>query len=151
MCYSGGTFPAAARGIVRGSHEPKHLRPDHRHAAAARHRDPRGSDRPRRLPPRRTCPACWPDSRAINSPLADQITGKSLVASKTPIVTLLVTAAAWASTKWGLGWSDAVDEAVAGFALLVASYVMRYVSTLPITGLFQKQSAPTATTIGTKT
>jgi hypothetical protein len=89
--------------------------------------------------------------QAINSPLADQITGKSLVASKTPIVTLLVTAAAWASTKWGLGWSDAVDEAVAGFALLVASYVMRYVSTLPITGLFQKQSAPTATTIGTKT
>lgn len=75
--------------------------------------------------------------QAVDSPLADQITGKSLVASKTPVVTLLVTGIAWVSAKYGLGWDESTDTAIAGAALLVASYVMRFISTTPITGLFK--------------
>lgn len=74
--------------------------------------------------------------KAVDSPLADQLTGKGLVESKTPLVSLLVTGAAWASAKWGFGWSEEVDAEVAGMALVLISYLMRAISSVPITGLF---------------
>jgi hypothetical protein len=87
--------------------------------------------------------------QAVDSPLADQITGKSLVSSKTPVVTLLVTGIAWVSARYGLGWDESTDTAIAGAALLAASYAMRFVSTTPITGLFAPKSGATTATKGT--
>ena len=91
-------------------------------------------------------PSLLSNLQAVNSPLADQLTGKSLIASKSPLVTLLASAAAYASAKYGFGWDQQFDVAVAGGALVIAGYVMRWVSTVPVTGLFKAKPVPVAVT-----
>lgn len=79
--------------------------------------------------------------------LAAQIEGKALLASKTPWGTLACAVAAYASGRWGLGWDASTDALVAGGALVLGSYAMRYVTSAPISGLFRhvpvgKETAP---------
>ncbi len=88
----------------------------------------------------------------IDSPLAAQLTGKALVASKTPWGTLLLPLVAYLAARYGLGWTPDVDALVAGVAVLVASYLMRLLTSVPITGLFRRAAvlpapAPTASPV----
>jgi len=75
--------------------------------------------------------------RVADPALAAQIEGKALVASKTPWGTLAVSAAAYLSTRYGLGWDSATDALVAGGALVLSSYAMRYITSVPISGWFK--------------
>ena len=70
--------------------------------------------------------------------LAQQLTGKALLASKTPWGTLLTALIAYAAAKYGLGWDQSTDELVAGVGLLIGAYAMRWVTTSPISGILRK-------------
>lgn len=84
-------------------------------------------------------------AKVVDPDLAAAITGKALIASKTPWGTLLTTGAAYLSAKYGLGWDESTDELVALGGLVIGSYLMRYVSPARITSLFKKTSATPAT------
>jgi hypothetical protein len=79
-------------------------------------------------------------AKAVDPDAAAALEGKALITSKTPIGVLATAAISYLAVKYGLGWSQEVDELVAGVAILAASYVMRYVSPARITGLFRKPS-----------
>ncbi len=69
---------------------------------------------------------------AVDPSAAQAITGKALIASRTPwgvLATMLVT---WASAKYGLGWDADTCTLVAGAGAFIGSYAMRYVTTGPI-------------------
>ena len=70
----------------------------------------------------------------VDSPLATQIAGKAIVASRTPWGTVLVPAVAWLATRYGLGWSPDLDASIAGVLVLVCSFCMRAITRTPITG-----------------
>lgn len=74
----------------------------------------------------------------LDPPLADKWTGKPLIESKSPWGTLAGGIVAWLVTKYGLGWDQATCDLVAGAAVLAASYAMRMLAELPITGIFTK-------------
>jgi hypothetical protein len=76
--------------------------------------------------------------RAVDPALAQQITGKTLIASKSPWGTFAVAAVAYLSSKYGLGWSEGVDELVAGGGILLGAYLMRLVTSAPIAGIFRR-------------
>lgn len=91
--------------------------------------------------------------------LAQQIEGKSLVASKTPWGTLVCSAVAFFATKYGLActaavttncWSNDTVDLVGGLAAmggaLVGSYIMRSITSAPITGVLTKGPPPGAVT-----
>ncbi len=82
--------------------------------------------------------------QVVNPTLAQQFVGKSLAASKTPWGTLLLPVVAYAAARYGLGWGPDVDALVAGVAVLVGSYAMRAVTSIPITGLFHAKALPPA-------
>ena len=75
--------------------------------------------------------------RLADPTLAAQIEGKALLASKTPWGTLACAVVAYVSTRWGFGWSAGTDALVAGGALVLGSYAMRYVTAAPISGMFR--------------
>lgn len=77
----------------------------------------------------------------IDPAMAQQITGKALIASKTPWGVVAAGAVAYISSRYGLGWSENVTDLVAGGFVLVASYGMRYLSSHPITSLFKRSTA----------
>lgn len=81
----------------------------------------------------------------VNPPLAAQFVGKSLAASRTPWGTLLLPVVAYLAARYGLGWTPDIDALVAGVAVLVGSYAMRFLTTTPITSLFRRKgvTAPT--------
>ena len=83
---------------------------------------------------------------AIDSPLAAQLAGKALVASRTPWGTLLVPVVAWLALRYGLGWTPELDTAVAGVLVLLCSYLMRLLTSAPITGLFHASAVSLAAT-----
>jgi hypothetical protein len=70
--------------------------------------------------------------------LAEQITGKALIASKTPWGTLAVAAVSWGVSHYGLGWDANTCALVGGLGLVVGSYVMRAISSSPIKSWFIK-------------
>lgn len=81
---------------------------------------------------------------AADPKMAQQITGQSLIASKSPPVVALAAVVTWASAKFGLGWDSDFCTFVAFGVVFVASYVMRYFSRNPISGLFTRtKTAPT--------
>jgi hypothetical protein len=86
-------------------------------------------------------------AQAVDPSLAAALTGKALIASKTPWGNLLATAIAYIVAKYGLGWSESFDELIAGAALVGMSYIMRLVSPARVTGLFK--SAPVTSTTTT--
>ena len=70
--------------------------------------------------------------------MAQALSGKALIASKTPWGVLLTALVAYGASKYGVGWSEQTCELVAGAGVLVGSYAMRYLSPGRITGLFGK-------------
>lgn len=74
--------------------------------------------------------------------LATQLEGKALATSKTPIGTFLIPALVWVSARYGLGWDATLCSEIAGALVLIGTYVMRYVTTSPIAGLFSKAATP---------
>lgn len=70
--------------------------------------------------------------------LAQQLTGKVLLASKTPWGVLVSGAVGWAVSRYGLGWDGATTDLVAGAAVVLGAYAMRKISSGPITGLFRR-------------
>ncbi len=74
--------------------------------------------------------------KQIDSPLAQQIEGKPLAASRTPWGTLATGVVAWLAAKYGLGWDEQTCALVAGAATLLGGYAMRLITSAPITGLF---------------
>ncbi len=69
--------------------------------------------------------------------LAAQIEGKALLRSKTPWGTLACAVVAYASTRWGLGWDPSTDALIAGCGLVLGSYAMRAITSVPISGLLR--------------
>ena len=62
-------------------------------------------------------------------------TGKALIASKSPWGTLAGGGIAWLATRYGFGWDQITCNLVAGVAIVLASYAMRYFTNEPITGI----------------
>jgi hypothetical protein len=85
--------------------------------------------------------------QAIDPALAQQITGKALIASKSVYGVVISTGLTWAVTKYGLGWDANTVDAVSGVVVLVATAAFRALSTTPITSWFvSKKTAPVSTT-----
>jgi hypothetical protein len=76
--------------------------------------------------------------------LAEQLTGKALIYSRTPWGTLLATGIAWAVTKYGIDWDESTCALVSGAVLIAASYFMRWITTTPVMGIFTKAPRPAA-------
>ncbi len=84
----------------------------------------------------------------IDPSLAAAISGKALIASKTPWGTLLAAGVSYLAAKKGLGWDEATCELVAGAGVLVGAYLMRWISPERITGFFTKKPVDvTASTV----
>lgn len=76
--------------------------------------------------------------------LAQQLTGKPLLASKSVYGPAAVAAVTWVAGKYGFNWDANTVDLVAGAAVLVASAAFRWVSTGPITSLFVKKTTAPA-------
>jgi hypothetical protein len=81
--------------------------------------------------------------RTADPNLAAAITGKSLVASRTPGAILLTSGVTYLAGRYGLGWDADFCALVASGVLLAASYVMRAISSARITSILPK-ATPTA-------
>lgn len=85
---------------------------------------------------------------AITDPdLAAKWTGKSLAASKSPWGSLAGGVVSWLVAHYGIGWDAATCDLVAGAGVLIASYVMRAITELPITGIFRAATTSEAVAI----
>ena len=80
--------------------------------------------------------------QVVDPALAQQIEGKALAASTTPIGTFLVPALVWLAARYGLGWDATMCSWIAGGLVLIGTYVMRYITTSPIAGIFSKAATP---------
>lgn len=80
--------------------------------------------------------------KAVDPALAEQFTGKALLASKSPWGTLLAGAVTWLAGRYGLGWPPEVCALLGGAGVLAGAFVMRAVTKSPISGLFTKGTAP---------
>jgi hypothetical protein len=78
----------------------------------------------------------------INPKLAEQITGKALINSRSPWGTLAAGAVGWAASHYGLGWDEGTASAIGGAAVLLGSYAMRAITSSPITGLTAAPPVP---------
>lgn len=78
--------------------------------------------------------------KAIDPDLATQLTGKALIASKTPWGVLGAAVLGWLVSRYGLGWSEATTSLIDGLIVLGASYGMRYITTAPITSLVSSKT-----------
>jgi hypothetical protein len=95
--------------------------------------------------------------QVVDPALAASIEGKALIASKTPLGTVIGLVLGWAIPHYGLAcsaaatatascWTQDTINLVSGAGALVgtavAAYVMRYVTTSPIAGFFSKGASP---------
>ena len=80
--------------------------------------------------------------RQIDPALAQQLTGKALLASRSPWGVLLSAIVGWLVTHYGLGWSDDTVASVVGLIILGASYGMRYITRTPITSIINDPVIP---------
>ena len=71
----------------------------------------------------------------IDPVLAQQFTGKALLASRSPWGVLVSAIIGWLVTHYGLGWSDDIVAIVDGLIILASSYGMRYITRAPITSV----------------
>lgn len=89
----------------------------------------------------RSVPDLIAKAKDLDPTLAEQLTGKALVASKTPWGVLVAGIVGWGVAHWGLGWSSDTTDLVAGAAVVVGAYAMRWITRAPITGIV-KGSTP---------
>lgn len=83
-------------------------------------------------------------AQAVDPALASQLTPKALAASKTPWGVVAGYAVTWLVSHYGLGWDADTCALVAGVAVLLGSYAMRYVTSSPIGGWFKAKADPTS-------
>ena len=83
-------------------------------------------------------------ARVADPVLAEALTGKALIASKTVWGNAISTLIAWVVSRYGLGWDPNTCALISGLVLLAASAIIRSISAGPITGLFRAASSPTA-------
>jgi hypothetical protein len=74
-------------------------------------------------------------SNTTTPPEWQVITGKALIASRTPWGTIAGGIVAWVVTRYGLNWDQSTCNLVTGLAVIAASYGMRYITSQPITGI----------------
>lgn len=79
-----------------------------------------------------------PVAESVAEAIDPGITGKALIASKTPWGVLAAYGIAFLGAHFGLGLDADTTGVVAGAAVLVGSYAMRYITTDTITGIFKK-------------
>jgi hypothetical protein len=75
----------------------------------------------------------------IPTPAPEQwevLTGKALLASKSPWGTIAGGLVGWLAAHYGLGWDQTTCNLIAGGGVILASYAMRWLTTQPITGIF---------------
>lgn len=77
----------------------------------------------------------------IDPSLADALSSKALIASKTPWGTLAGGIIMWGAAKFALGWSPEFCTLVGGAGVLIASYAMRTISSSRIGGVFSARPA----------
>jgi hypothetical protein len=73
--------------------------------------------------------------QTVSPALAQQLTGKSALLSKTPWGTTLITLIAYASSRFGLGWDQDTCALVALLAVFIGSAIMRLFTKAPITSI----------------
>lgn len=95
----------------------------------------------------RNVPDLIKKAETIDPGLAKAIEGKALAFSSTPWINVAAGAAGWLSARYGLDWNPETCALVGAGFVLVASFVMRYLSPARITGLFRR--APTSSTVTT--
>jgi len=64
--------------------------------------------------------------------------GKALIASKSPWGALLGGGIGWAVAYYGLQLDPVACNTLAGGAVLLGGYAMRYITSEPIVGIFKK-------------
>ena len=99
-------------------------------------------------------------AQIVDPAMAASLTPKALIASKTPWGTLACSAIGWLVTKYGMACTSAVATKcwtpedvnlaaglVAMLGAVVGSYLMRFVSSSPIAGVFKVMPAPVAAAV----
>lgn len=95
-------------------------------------------------------------AKVADPQLADFLLGKSLIASKTPWGVLAGSGIGFLATHYGLAcaansvatncWTPEDINLAGGFAAMagafIGSYIMRYVTSAPISGLFSRGTTP---------
>jgi hypothetical protein len=74
-------------------------------------------------------------AKTFDPDLAASLTGKALIASKSPWGSLLGGIVTWLAAKEGLGWDETTCNLVAGAGVLVGAYLMRWITKGSITGI----------------
>jgi hypothetical protein len=72
---------------------------------------------------------------AIDPVLASQLSGKALLASRTPWGVLASGIVGWIVAHYGLGLDEATTNSIAGLFVLIGSFAMRYITRTPITSI----------------
>lgn len=89
-------------------------------------------------------PGLVAELRQIDPALAGQLTGKTLLASRSPWGTLAAGLVGYVSARYGLGFDETTTGLVAGASVLVGSYAMRLLTRQPITGIVAAPVGPPA-------
>lgn len=76
--------------------------------------------------------------KVASPPAYAQLTGKPLIEAKTPIGTAAVSLVAFLAAKYGLGWDADTCAIIGGAGVIVGSYLMRSISSVPIYGIFRR-------------
>ena len=84
-------------------------------------------------------------AQTLDPALAQALTGKAIVASKSTYGPTATLAVSWLVTHYALGWSPDQCALVSGGLILIVSAGLRAVTSGPITAWFQ---APTAAAVG---
>ena len=71
-------------------------------------------------------------ARVADPVLAEALTGKALIASKTVWGNAISTLIAWVVSRYGLGWDPNTCALISGLVLLAASAIIRSISAGPI-------------------
>lgn len=74
-------------------------------------------------------------AREADPVLAAALTAKPLALSKTPWGTLAAGLVAWGAARWGLDLDPTLTDLVAGVGVLAGSYLMRLVTSGPISSV----------------
>lgn len=84
----------------------------------------------------RDLPSLLNTARTMDPQLAESLTPKALLASKTVYGSAVSLVVGWAVTKWGLGWDADTCALVTGILTLGVTAALRTISRSPIGGLF---------------
>jgi hypothetical protein len=83
----------------------------------------------------RTLPGLIAAAQVSDPALAEQLTGKALVYSRTVWGTPIVMVVSWAASRYALGWDPATCSAVAGALTWAAVIALRAITKAPISGV----------------